>query len=76
MENEVSGVLSRRALCIVGYGVRVERPGLYVESCAGPDDIHHRQTNDQRERRDHFKIEQCLAADAADFFHVAGPVDA
>ncbi len=76
MENEVAGVLSRRALRIIGYGVRVQRPGSYVEPCPGPDDIHHRQTDDQRERRDHFKIEQCLPTDAADFFHIAGPGDA
>ena len=34
VQDEVSGVLARGALCVIGYGVRVQRPRVDVEPCA------------------------------------------
>ena len=36
VKDEVAGILGCGALRIIGYGVRVQRPGLHVEPCAGP----------------------------------------
>ena len=58
------------------YGAGVERRGIDVERAARMHEISHEKSDEQRNAGDHFKIEERLAADPADFFHVVHSGDA
>ena len=72
MQQKIPPAAARlHGFCILFDGFRVERRGIGVNSRAGLDDFNDYQTDQQRERRHYFKINQSLDADAPQFFQIA-----
>ena len=76
VHHEIDGALVGGDLCVVGHGLGIERRGIGIEPSARSNQIGDDQSDDQRERRYDFEIQQRLAADATHLLHAAGAGDA
>ena len=75
-QNEVSRGLRRGALGVVCDGAGIESRRVDVEASTRAECVDDDEADDERDRRDHFEVEQRLAAHTADLLHVARAGDA
>jgi hypothetical protein len=79
VDEEAADAAALQLVGIVGIGIEglgIERRRIDVHAVAGTEQIGQHQADDQRDRRHDLEIDQCLDADPADLFEVAGAGDA
>jgi hypothetical protein len=71
MHQKVGNGLGLCRTGVVRYGLRVQRGWIGIKARSGLDQISDYQANQQRNRGDHFEVEQRLAAYTAYLLHVS-----